>query len=303
LNTHPLSGIYAAAVTPINTNFTPDLDGLLKLLHFLANRGCHGALLLGTTGEGPSFAPEERVAIWKQAVEVRQSFPDFRLLAGTGTPSLVETVYLTKSAMDLGYDGVVVLPPYYFRNAKDEGLFDWFCELMDRAVPKDGSLFGYHIPQVSGVSLSINLLDRLKNTFPDRFCGLKDSSGIYDHTKELIQRFEGSLLVFVGNDRLMKMNLQLGGAGCITALANVLSPHLRQMWEKHLQSEDLLEEQKLLDAVRGITDNYPPPAPLIKTLLARRHGFPLWKVCPPLQSLTTEVEIMILEGMDAIRYP
>jgi 4-hydroxy-tetrahydrodipicolinate synthase len=90
-----------------------------RLLDFLARRGCHGALLLGTTGEGPSFAPEERIAIFRAALEVQQTQPAFRLLAGTGTPSLEETIILTRAAFDLGMDGVVVLPPYYFRKITD----------------------------------------------------------------------------------------------------------------------------------------------------------------------------------------
>ncbi|MCK4901590.1 MAG: dihydrodipicolinate synthase family protein, partial [Anaerolineales bacterium] len=107
-NQHFLSGVYAAAVTPLREDATLDISALPTLLEFLANRGCHGVLLLGTTGEGPSFAPNERIALLRAALEVRQTIPDFRLLAGTGTPSLEETIALTRASFDLGYDGVVV---------------------------------------------------------------------------------------------------------------------------------------------------------------------------------------------------
>ena len=60
-----LSGVYAAAVTPLKPDFSPDLEAIPHLLGFLAGRGCHGALVLGTTGEGPSFSPAEREAIWR----------------------------------------------------------------------------------------------------------------------------------------------------------------------------------------------------------------------------------------------
>jgi dihydrodipicolinate synthase/N-acetylneuraminate lyase len=77
--------------------------------------------------------------------------------AGTGTPSLSESIELTKLSFDLGYDGVVVLPPYYFRKATDEGLFNWFSELITKAVPANKYLLGYHIPSAAG-RFSLNLL-------------------------------------------------------------------------------------------------------------------------------------------------
>src|SRR3990172_2509404 len=104
-----LTGVFAAVVTPLALARQPDLDALPPLLEFLAARGCHGALVLGTTGEGPSFSPDERSAIWKAAAEWRaKEAPCFQLLAGTGTPSLSETLALTKTAFDLGYEGVCV---------------------------------------------------------------------------------------------------------------------------------------------------------------------------------------------------
>ena len=169
-----LSGVYAAAVTPLKSDFSPDLDAIPELLGFFAGRGCHGALMLGTTGEGPSFSPAEREGIWRAALHVHDQHPDFRLLAGTGTPSLTETVDLTRLAFDLGLDGVVTLPPYYFRKAGEEGVFAWFSEVITRAVPKDGALLGYHFPGVAGIGFSLELLRRLKDCFPAQFEGLKD---------------------------------------------------------------------------------------------------------------------------------
>ena len=135
---HVLSGVYAAALTPLQADFSPDLEAVAPFLAFLASRGCHGALLFGTTGEGPSFSSDEREAVWRAALKIREQVPDFRLFAGTGTPSLNETVNLTRLAFDIGYDAVVTLPPYYFRNASDDGLFAWFEQVIHKAVPQRG---------------------------------------------------------------------------------------------------------------------------------------------------------------------
>jgi len=81
VNTHLLAGAYTAAVTPLKPDLSPDLDGLTSLIQFLANRGCHGILLMGTTGEGPSFSTQERLLVYQAAADVRQSLPGFQLLS------------------------------------------------------------------------------------------------------------------------------------------------------------------------------------------------------------------------------
>jgi 4-hydroxy-tetrahydrodipicolinate synthase len=295
-----LSGVYAAALTPLKPDYSPALGDLPLLLDFLAGRGCHGALLLGTTGEGPSLAPNERIDIWRAALTVREERPDFRLLAGTGTPSLENTIQLTRAAFELGLDGVVVLPPYYFRTASEEGLFAWFSEVLKRAVPSGGALFGYHIPSISGVPLSLDLLARLKDAFPERFAGLKDSSSDAEHARCLGERFGDDLLVYNGNDSLFSLALHNNASGCITAMANLISPYLRRVWEAHKKSEEDAEAQTHLDAARRIFKNYPPAPPTLKALLASLHGFPHWAVRPPLTPLPPDLAARALAEARAI---
>ena len=278
----PLAGVYAAAITPLKSDYSLDLEGIPVLLDFLAKRGCHGALLLGTTGEGPSFASEERLAIMRIATQVRQSHPDFRLLAGTGTPSLTETLALTKAAFDLGMDGVVVLPPYYFRKVTDEGLFNWFAQVLRQAVPEGGALFGYHIPPVTGVPFSLDLLKRLKDAFPTRFAGIKDSSGDASFARKLGESFGHELVVLTGNDRLFSLALESSAAGCITAMANVISPLLRSVWDACQNGQSASDIQQQLNYARDVMERYPPAPPLLKVLLARDYGLPAWAVRPPL---------------------
>lgn len=284
-----ISGVFAASLTPLNSDYSLDLDALPPYLGFLAERGCHGALLLGTTGEGPSFSPAQRESIYRSATRVRQVHPEFTLLAGTGTPSLEETAALTRLAFELGFDGVVVLPPYYYRNAPEEGLFRWFERIMQRSVPPDGALLGYHIPAVSGVPLSLTLLARLKDAFPDRFYGIKDSSGDADHARSLGERFGKELVVLTGNDRLFSLALANGASGCITAPANLISPILRRVWDAHQAGEPDATAQERATAIREKMDRFPPAPPLLKALLAAHYNFPRWPVMPPLIPLSEAV--------------
>jgi 4-hydroxy-tetrahydrodipicolinate synthase len=284
-----LSGVFAAAVTPLTADYNPDLEAIPPLLAFLARRGCHGALILGTTGEGPSFAPAERIAICRAAVRVREQHPGFRLLAGTGTPSLEETIELTRAAYDLGFDGTIVLPPYYFRRASDDGLFVWFAEVLRRGVPDGARLLGYHIPGVSGVPLSLDLIARLAAEFPGRFAGLKDSSADSDHARALGARFGRGLVVFNGTDPLFAPALAAGAAGCITAPANLYSPELRAVWDAHERGTDVPAVRARIAAIRAILDRYAPAPAILKALLAESAGFPRWPLRPPLLPLTPAV--------------
>lgn len=290
---HPLAGVYAAAVTPLTRASLPDLAAVPVFLSFLAERGCHGALLFGTTGEGPSFSPSERREVWQAALPVRQTYPHFRLLAGTGTPSLSESVELTKTAFDLGYDAVVVLPPYYFRSVTDDGLFAWFNALLRQAVPSDGYLLGYHIPGLTGVGFSIDLLKRLKDAFPRQFAGLKDSSHNADFAVALGTTFGDDLLVFSGADSYFSLALQHHAAGCITAPANLLSPELRSIYDAFRQRQDTSAAQSKLTAQRQILEKYLPFPPILKALLAQMYDLPRWPVRSPL----TEVdEALVLQA-------
>ncbi len=281
--THPLSGVYTAAVTPLTPDDRPDLAAWPRLLAFFAERGAHGALLLGTTGEGTSFSAGERVEIFKAAAAARPE--DFRLLAGTGTPSLTETIALNQAAYDLGFEASVVLPPYFMRNASEDGLFDWFSQVIERSVPEGRWLLGYHIPAVSGVPLPLTLLQRLQAAYPTRFGGLKDSTGDLASAAAYAAGLPGCA-VLVGNDKLMTSGMLAGAAGCITALANLRCAELRAMYEGFLWGTDAGNHQATLDTARAAMDAMPPAPAYLKAMLHMQHGLPQWPVRSPLRDFT-----------------
>ncbi len=303
ISQHPLAGVYAAAVTPLRpetqegkADASPlDLESVPALMRFLASRGCHGIVLFGTTGEGPSFSPRERESLMRAACTARDELPGFRLIAGTGTASLSETIELTRLAFDLGYEAALVVPPYYFRNATDDGLFNWFSELIRKAVPSDKFILGYHFPRVAGIGFSIELLARLKDAFPVQFAGIKDSSHDADLARALGEKFGTDLVVLTGTDTYLQMAMQNQAAGCITAPANVLSPGLREIWDGMQAGEDVSEAQARVDHQRHILEKYPPFPPALKALLHRLHSFPRWPVRAPLVDMAQDVEDRLVE--------
>jgi 4-hydroxy-tetrahydrodipicolinate synthase len=305
---HPLAGVYAAAVTPLceespegeASGSTLDLESVPVLLAFLASRGCHGALLFGTTGEGPSFSPSEREALMRSAGAYRQHLTGFRLIAGTGTPSLSETIDLTKLAFDLGYDAALVVPPYYFRKATDEGLFRWFGEVIRKSVPSDRHLLGYHFPGVAGIGFSIELLSRLKDAFPAQFAGIKDSSHDADLARTLGEKFGSDLLVLTGTDSYLQLAMEHRAAGCITAPANLISPDLRKVWDLRQSGRDPSEAQARVNEQRHLLEKVPPFPPTLKALLHRLHGLPRWSVRPPLEEIPDSVVEKLANELAAI---
>jgi 4-hydroxy-tetrahydrodipicolinate synthase len=300
---HPLAGVYAAAVTPLREQPDPllDVESVPLLMQFLASRGCHGIVLFGTTGEGPSFSPGERETLMRAAGAARESMPGFRLIAGTGTPSLSETIDLTKLAFDLGYESVLVVPPYYFRKATDNGLFAWFSEVIQKAVPSYGYLLGYHFPNVAGIGLSIELLRRLKDAFPTQFAGIKDSSHDADLARNLGEKFGTDLVVLNGTDSYLPLAMRNKAAGCITAPANIISPDLRQVWDAMNDGKDSSEAEARIKSQRDILDKYPPFPPTLKALLHRLHGLPRWSVRAPLESISREMEERVVQEFEGLK--
>ena len=297
---HTLSGVFAAALTPLKIDLTPDVDLIPQYLSHFENHGCHGALLLGTTGEGPSFSKMERIMIMESAFQYKRSHPQFKLLVGTGTTNLDETIELTQIAFSKDFDGVVVLPPYYFRKVGDDSLFEWFRAIIENAVPINKHLLIYNFPLMTGISFSLGLLERLKENFPLRFAGIKDSSSDEQYSLELGDKFGDKLLVLTGNDRLLSAALKNNAGGCITALANISSHLSREVWDGFQQSRNVEKTQQKISSLRDLLESYTPYPPFLKVMMNKIVGFPLSSVKPPLQNLKEGVIDQAVEQFDLL---
>jgi 4-hydroxy-tetrahydrodipicolinate synthase len=262
-----LHGVYAAAVTPLTPDLTPDLAALPGLLDFLARRGCHGVLLLGTTGEGTSFSVSEHLDVLREGLRYRATArPNLKIFGGTGAASLTDAVALTHAAFDLGVDAVVTLPPFYYKGISAAGLVTYYDTLIRAAVPSDGRLLVYHIPQMSAVPVPAETLNTLRGRYPRQFYGIKDSQDELAHTLGLLEHVPG-LSVFAGSDSIMADALAAGGAGTITALANVTAPLNRAVWDAHQSGVGAPEAQAKLARARQVIKGLSGPG-VMKAALA-----------------------------------
>jgi 4-hydroxy-tetrahydrodipicolinate synthase len=282
-----IEGVFAAVVTPLNSSGDLDLAALPPLMDFLAGRGCHGVLVLGTTGEGPSFSLAERTELIREALRHRAAaLPGLKVLAGTGCANLPDTIALTRAAFELGVDAVVTLPAFYYKGVGPEGITAYFDQVLRCAVPADGRLLAYHIPQVSGVGIPATTIATLRQHFPAQFWGMKDSQDDLAHTLAITGEFPG-WHVFAGSDSIFFESLAGGASGSITALANVTSTLNRAVWDAHQKGAAAPEAQAALVRARQVIKGLSGPAAM-KAALADLFGFPEWTVRPPLQPLTAE---------------
>lgn len=276
-------GVYAAALTPLKPDLSVDHQRLVSHCRWLLDNGCDGLAVLGTTGEANSFSLSERIDILETLAEA--GIEGSRLMPGTGSCSIPDSVELTRRAVELGAGGVLMLPPFYYKNVSDEGLFAAFSEVIERVGDARLKVYLYHFPQMSAVPLSYDLIERLLARYPGTIAGMKDSSGVFENMAGAAQKFPG-FGVFSGGDDFLLPLLNKGGVGCITAVCNIacnLSAQIYKAWQDDDGTgEDL---QQALIKVRIAAQTYPYSAGL-KSLLAHFSGQPDWKtVRPPLVAL------------------
>jgi 4-hydroxy-tetrahydrodipicolinate synthase len=292
-------GVNAAVLTPMDADLAPDIALMAEHCRWLLANGCDGLGILGTTGEATSFSVAERIAVMEGLVAA--GIPAAKLLPGAGSPALTDSVALAKAARGLGCPGVLLLPPFYYKNPSEDGLFAWFAEVIGRTGP--GLLvYLYHFPQQSAVPFSLGLIERLIDAFPGVIKGVKDSSGDYANMKAMIDAFAArGFEVYSGSDEFLARILHDGGAGAITAAANVTCAAGRAVVRAYRAGDRAAEEaaQAVLTATRRVATSVPLIAGL-RELVARRTGTPAWRrIRPPNMPLPPEAVAPFLAAFDA----
>lgn len=276
------SGVLSPVVTPFDQNLGANAEKLESQCRWLLDQGV-GLAVFGTNSEANSLSVGEKAELLTALVEA--GIPGERLMPGTGCCALTDTVELTRRAVSLGCGGVLMLPPFYYKGVSDDGLFRSYAEVIERVADSALRIYLYHIPPVAQVGLSISLIDRLVTAFPGTVVGIKDSSGDWNNTKAMLDRQWDDFHVFAGAETFLLDTLRNGGAGCISATANVNPGAIQRLFETW-QQDDAEAQQTALDAVRAVVMSY-PMIPALKATVARFRGDDAWStVRPPLVALT-----------------
>ena len=278
-----IKGLIAPILSPFNDELSFNQDLYNALAAELHATGCSGLAPFGTTGEALSVSSVERMAALEGLVA---SGIDPRvIIPGTGLCNLPESIALSRHAVELGCAGVMTVPPFYFKGMGDDGYFVYFEKLIDGVDHPDLKIYLYHIPQVSGVGLSIDLVKRLRAAYPEIIVGIKDSSGNWENTARLLE-IDG-LIVYPGAELPVIDAIRLGGPGCISATANLNGTDIARVIDLCHDGkwQDAEAAHEAVKAVRLLFQDY-APIPAQKALLAKRTGDARWNnLRPPFRAI------------------
>ncbi|HTN49085.1 MAG TPA: dihydrodipicolinate synthase family protein [Burkholderiaceae bacterium] len=287
-----IRGVLAPVVTPFDASGSPDAGRLLQHCLWLQRHDV-GLAVFGTNSEANSLSLDERLDLLDRLIEGGVA-PE-RMMPGTGCCAVTDSIRLTSRAVAHGVAGCLMLPPFYYKAVSTEGLYRNFATVIERVGDARLRIYLYHIPPVAQVGFGFDLIERLLREFPGTIAGIKDSSGDWNHTQRLLTCFGGpGFDVFAGSETFLLANLRNGGAGCISATANV-NPAALVALVRRWQSSDADTLQAGADVIRGIFQRRPMIAAM-KHAIAHWRDDPEWvRLRPPL------VELAQAEGTALIR--
>lgn len=288
-------GLWCAALTPLAADGGIDAGRLAVHVRRIFAAGVDGIALFGTTGEGQSFSLAERRAGLESLLAA--GIDPRRVMVGTGCAALPETIELTRHAVGCGCAGALVLPPFFFRSAGDDGVFACYTRLVEEVADDRLRVYLYHIPQMTGIGLSPAVIERLAAAWPRAIAGIKDSSCDLDHEQDILRRFP-NLDVFVGYEPHLPAAIAGGGVGTVCGIANVFPRTLRRLLDGADAAARAAELAKI-ERLVSLLDRY-PLMPAFKAIQAALTGDDGWRaVRAPLVALDAAARRTLLAELAA----
>jgi 4-hydroxy-tetrahydrodipicolinate synthase len=294
-----ITGVLSPVVTPFKADLSPDPERFVRQCRWLLSQNV-GLAVFGTNSEANSLSVEEKIELLDRLVAA--GLDPGRMMPGTGCCALPDSVRLTAHAVKLGCGGVLMLPPFYYKGVSDEGLFRSFAEVIERVGESRLRVYVYHIPPVSQVPITLGLVERLLKAYPTQTAGMKDSGGDWKNTQAFLDAFAKSGFdVFAGSETFLLQNMRNGGAGCISATANVNPGAIARLFDTW-QGADADAQQGRLDEIRGTFAKF-PMIPALKAAIAHYGGDASWAtVRPPLVDLTADQAKALATELDRRKF-
>jgi 4-hydroxy-tetrahydrodipicolinate synthase len=294
-----ITGVLSPVVTPFKADLVPDPERFVRHCRWLLSQNV-GLAVFGTNSEANSLSVEEKIELLDRLAAA--GLDPARMMPGTGCCALPDSVRLTAHAMKLGCGGVLMLPPFYYKGVSDDGLFRSFAEVIERVGESRLRVYLYHIPPVAQVPVTLGLVERLLKAYPTQIAGMKDSGGDWSNTQAFLDAFaKAGFDVFAGSETFLLQNMRQGGAGCISATANVHSAPIARLFETW-RAADADAQQARLDVIRGVFQRF-PMIPALKAAIAHHGGDAGWAtVRPPLVALTPAQAGALIAELDQQRF-
>lgn len=244
----PFTGVWTALLTPLDARGQINTAAFAAHAQSLLAAGCMGVTPFGTTGEGPSFTVDER----RNAIDglLRHGVPNPRLLVSTGCAALPDVAALTRHAVDIGGQACLLLSPFFLKNVPEQRVIDAYSQVIDSVLDGPGNSLGnsfgnragnrasnrasnssghaprlrrvaHPIPQVSGVAVSVAVVQALMARYPGTVVGLKDSGCHRDASLAFARALMPPLQVSVGNEPDLQILVICGSLGAVSGVANL----------------------------------------------------------------------------------
>ena len=290
-------GVYAASITAIDpSSGQPSGKRLIEHSQWLMSQGMTGVAPLGTTGEGNSLPLSFRLSV--PGLFRDAGFSSDKVIFGTGSCSVGDATAATRAVIDAGFTNALVLPPFYYKNASEDGVFAYFDQLIDGVGTDSLRIYLYHFPQLSMTPITVSLIQRLKKHFGPMIAGLKDSSGDFKGTLDFVAAAD-EFDVFSGSEAFLIEGLSKGCVGSISATSNA-SAALTAKTFNAKGSAEAEALQETLTTVRAVIAKYPLSAAL-KQIEAWRREDDSWRsVFPPGTLLSESQKSELKSALEAL---
>ena len=283
-----IQGIYAASLSVFNEDLSLNLDKTLKHADFLINNGCHGVVLLGSTGQSQLVSLSEKIKLINY---LPKSQNHKKFIIGTGVNSLGDTINLINISMSLNFNYFLIMPPAYYKYS-DKDVIKYFTKVIENT--KDCKIILYNYEKLSGYKFSLDCIKNLKKNFPHQIIGIKDSTyNIYKDYKD------NNLSIFLGSEEKLHEGLKIGCHGIISATCNVTSILARKVYDDFKNNIDQSKNEKLCN-VRKVFEKF--------NLISSLHSYmsiydPIFKnVLPVIDLLSKSEEKKLFEDLENLDF-
>ena len=282
-------GVYAASLSVLNEDLTLNIVETISHAENIIQNGLHGVFFFGSTGASQLLSLREKKEFIAKisSHKLRKQF-----FLGTGCNSLNDNIDLIKYAMEYDFRDFLIMPPAYYKGNTDEGVFEFYKKII-AATPK-AKIILYNFEKLSGYRFSAEAVTKLVRVFPENIIGCKDSSYNLFETLKL-----PNFLMFPGSEAKLLKGLELGCAGCISAVTNVTHSLARKVFDDFEKKETQSVNDKLIE-VRETFDQYNLISALHSFLSTKDNKYK--KVLPPLILLSQEKQQELVNKLNNIKF-
>ena len=284
-----IKGIYAASMSIFKEDFSLNFEQTKKHAENLINKGCHGVVILGSTGQAQLISVKEKMELIEH---LSNSSQKNNFIIGTGNNSLTETINMMKHSKENGFNLFLLMPPAYYQYG-DEGAYIYYSKIIDK-VP-DCKIILYNFEKLCGYAFSIDVVEQLAKDFPTQIVGVKDSTyNLYEKLK--INNFS----IFPGSETKLLKGLELGCNGIVSAGCNLTAPMARKVYDDFINKKLQTVNEKLC-AIRKAFDD-------TGNLISALHSFMAIKdekyrrLIPPLTLLSKDKQKELLNKLKELDF-